>query len=86
MKERPTMEEGEQKLTPLQFAKRYAEKSGVDFQFLADHGYVVLPCDPDCDWPTCKGWIMESENYINNCIQGNIPLPDEMYYLRDMES
>lgn len=73
------------KPTPLEFAKDYAVKSGTDFQTLADRNFVVLACEGgNCDWSTCQGWVMETQNYIDNCIEGNISISHERYYLKDM--
>jgi hypothetical protein len=72
-------------ITPLQFAKDYATRSGVDFQLLADKGFVVIACEGgDCDWANCTGWVMETQQYIDNCDEGQISISPERYYLKDM--
>jgi hypothetical protein len=75
---------GKRTLTALQFAEEYAARSGVDLKTLADANQVVCSCDDECDWPTCKGSVMESENYIENCRKGSIPLPKEIHFVKDM--
>ena len=42
--------------TAEQFAKEYAERSGVTIAWLKQHGREVMPCD--CGDDMCEGWQM----------------------------
>jgi hypothetical protein len=83
--ERAAMTQGEKTLTPKQFVKAYAKKSGVPLQRLVEEDWVVLSCD--CDYPSCQGWTMESRDYVEDhaFFWGGPITKGPVYYLKDME-
>lgn len=46
----------EPRLTAEEFARQYAERSGVTVEWLREQGHDVRPCD--CDDDICTGWQM----------------------------
>jgi len=48
--------------TPEEFARGYAERSGISMNSLAKHGFVVLRCA--CEEEGCHGWQMQTLHWM----------------------
>lgn len=48
-------------MTSAEFARAYAERSGVSVEWLREAGRVVRPCD--CREEGCEGWQMVSKEH-----------------------
>jgi len=65
-----------------EFLHRYAARSNLSLTTLAEHNFYVCSCD--CGAPNCRGWAMLTVHEIEAKKEVGVPLPNEVYLVRDM--
>ena len=72
---------GMRTMTATEFARGYAEHSGVTVEWLREHGREVRPCD--CEFEGCEGWQMAHIEAARWAVEHGIATAEERAWLRE---